>query len=133
MQNPFLFTVVANRKAEAQPSAIQTEIYSIHEKESITDEIELYRGKPWALFLTVLLKEHETEDPNKFKGALEASTRAGAGALTVVIAAIPKVGPILAALSAPILQEGAKMIAEELSGLLNLEDGDRIRPDSSVM
>ncbi|MEH7753145.1 hypothetical protein V7457_18630 [Bacillus toyonensis] len=115
------FKVVGPQKDPIEP--IQTGIYeNVDAGESITDYIELYRGKPWGVFINLFLKEHDAEDPNKYKAALESSCRVVAGALTVALVAVPKIGPLIATIAAPIFQEGAKSVAEDLNSLLNLED-----------
>lgn len=105
-----------------QRPTIMTPIYeNVDGGESIVDNIEIYRGKPYGLVLGVILMEHDDENPDRYKAAMEVSCRIAAGLLTAVIGTIPKFGLTLATLAAPILQELAKLLSEELNDLLNLE------------
>jgi hypothetical protein len=93
--------------------------------ESRPDLIEIYRGKPFGINISVLLMEHDFGDPNKYKETMHEATKAAAAGITAGIAAIPIAGPFLAMAAAPLLAEAVPVVAEELNRLLHTQD-DRL-------
>lgn len=93
--------------------------------ESRPDLIEIYRGKPYGINISVLLMKHDEGDPDRYKGAMETAVGAAAAGIAVGIGAIPVVGPGLAPIAALFLMAGVPVVAEELNNLVHLGD-DRI-------
>ena len=93
--------------------------------ESVPGLVEMYRGKPDGINISVLVMEHDENNPDRYKGAMEAAVSAAAAGITAGIAAIPGVGLVMAPIAAPFLIAGVPVVAEELNNVLDLGD-DRI-------
>jgi hypothetical protein len=94
--------------------------------ESRPDLLEIYRGKPYGVSINVLLMESDEEDPDKYKGVMEAAVGTAAAGITAAIAAVPVAGPALAALAAPLLAAVGPTVVTELNkafiSVFGLED-----------
>lgn len=86
------------------------------------DVAELYRGKPAGIALSALLMEHDDDDPNRYKEAMNTAVGVAAGGLGTLIGVIPVVGVPLALVAAPFLAAATPVIADELNNLLDLRD-----------
>lgn len=81
----------------AAPFSGRSQIYEgVDGGDSREDNIELYRGLPYGLALGVVLMEHDSGDPDKYRGVIEKGVVAAASAVTAGCAAVPYVGPLLA-------------------------------------
>jgi hypothetical protein len=106
--------------------AIRSQVYEdVDGGESRPDLLEIYRGKPSGLALSVLLMEHDEDDPDKYKAAMQSAVGAAAAGVTTLIALIPAVGPVIAAGVGPLLAAVTPTVGAELNRLLDLGD-DRI-------
>jgi len=76
--------------------------------------------------------EHDEGDPNKYKDAMTASVGAAATGVDAAIAAIPVVGPALAAVAAPALAAAVPVVATELNQLLDTGD-DKIGESTQAL
>jgi hypothetical protein len=93
--------------------------------DSREDDIELYRGLPYGLSLTVTLMEHDTGDPDKYRGAVNEGVDQAAKGVALGVGAIPYVGPYLAPVAKAFLEAAGPEIKDALNRLLGTGD-DRI-------
>jgi hypothetical protein len=118
--------VVMGVVSPAGSSANRSQIYEdVDGGESRPDLLEIYRGKPGGMTISVMLMEHDDDDPDRYKGAMQTAVAAGFTGATVLVTLIPAVGPVLAAVAAPLFGVVAPIVANELHGLFDLGD-DRI-------
>ena len=104
-------------------SSLRSQVYQdVDAGESRADHVELYRGKPRGLTISTLIVEHDEEDPDKYKTAMQASVGAAFAGVTTLIAIIPVVGPFIAAVAGPLLAAVTPKVGEELNSLLDLGD-----------
>lgn len=72
------------------PPPVRSQIYSdVDARDSRPDLIELYRGQPEGITISVLLMEHDEGDPDKYKAAVTAAVASASTAVTAAIAAAP--------------------------------------------
>lgn len=118
--------VVLGVNAPTGSWATRSQIYEdVDGGESRPDLIELYRGQPGGLTLSVLLMENDQGDPDKYKAAMQSAVGVAATGVTALIAIIPLVGPVFATVAGPLLASVVPTIGAELNRLLDLGD-DRI-------
>jgi hypothetical protein len=104
-------------------SAARSWIYDdVDGGESRPDLLEVYRGKPHGMALSVLLMEHDDGDPDKYKAAMQSAVGAAFTGITALIALIPVVGPIISTVAAPLLSVVAPAVGTELNRLLDTDD-----------
>lgn len=104
-------------------ATFRTRIYDdVDGGESRPDLIEIYRGKPKGIALSVLLMEHDDDDPDRYKAAMQAGVGAAATGVTALVTLIPFVGPVLATGAAPLLAAVVPKVADALNKLLDLKD-----------
>jgi LGFP repeat len=104
-------------------AAVQSQIYDdVDAGDSRPDLIELYRGMPEGIAISVLLMEHDEGDPEKYKAAVTAGVVAGAGALAAAMAAIPVVGPFLAPVAAGFFSSIAPDVISAVNDLIGAGD-----------
>lgn len=104
----------------------RTVIYDdVDSGESREDDIELYRGLPYGLSLTVTLMEHDTGDPDKYRGAVNEGVDQAAKGVALGVGAIPYVGPYLAPVAKALLEAVGPEIKDAFNRLLGTGD-DRI-------
>lgn len=104
-------------------SEAQSRIYEgVDAGESRTDLIEIYRGKPLGLTITVLLMEHDEGDPNKYKEIVQGAVAGAFAGVTALTALIPGVGPAIAAAVGPVLGAVTPKGAEFLNDLADFGD-----------
>ncbi|MBW4672495.1 MAG: hypothetical protein KME52_00135 [Desmonostoc geniculatum HA4340-LM1] len=102
---------------------LRSQIYEdVDAGESRPDLIEIYRGKPCGLTVSVLLMEHDLGDPNKYKEVVGAAVRTAAPGLVSLIKVIPVIGPILAPVAGPIYDAISPKITEILNETLGTGD-----------
>jgi hypothetical protein len=105
------------------PSSIRSRLYDgVDGGESRPDLLEVYRGKPRGLTLSVLLMEHDEEDPDKYKAAMQSAVGAAFTGVTALVAIIPVVGPVIATVAGPLLSAVTPTIATALNRALDLGD-----------
>lgn len=93
--------------------------------EARLDLIELYRGKPYGINLSVVLMENDFGDPNVYRDDIEKVVNGVHAAGTVALGLIPVVGPIIAAVAGPGLGTLMPAIAGAINNLFDFGD-DRI-------
>ncbi len=107
-------------------TTIRSTVYGdVDTNESRPDTIEIYRGKPNGLAISLLLMENDTGDPNKYKDEMQKALVAAAPAVGTLVALIPVVGPVIAAPATALYTALAPELASVLNNALNLGD-DRI-------
>jgi hypothetical protein len=105
------------------PPAIRSQIYEgVDAHEARPDLIELYRGMPEGIVISVLLMEHDEGDPDKYKDAVTAGVVAASSAVTAGIAAFPVVGLFLAPVAAVVLKEIGPDVVSAVNNLLGTGD-----------
>lgn len=110
----------------AGTGAIRSNIYEdVDSGDSRPDLIEIYRGKPRGLAVSVLMMEHDDGNPDTYKEAMQSAVAAGFTGATALIAIIPVVGPVIAGVVGPLLSAVAPKVGSELNRLLDTGD-DRI-------
>lgn len=103
--------------------AVQSQIYDdVDAGDSRPDLIELYRGMPEGIAISVLLMEHDEGDPEKYKAAVTAGVAAGSSALTAGIAAIPYVGPFIAPVAAAVFLKIGPDVISAVNDLIGAGD-----------
>jgi hypothetical protein len=104
-------------------ASFRSRIYDdVDSGESRPDLMEVYRGKPKGLALSVLLMEHDDDDPDKYKAAMQVGVGAAATGVTALIAMIPVAGPVLATGAGALLATVVPKVSQSLSDLLDLQD-----------
>jgi hypothetical protein len=119
---PYLIFGVVPVETE-KPSAPRTRIYEdVDGGDTRHDDIELFRGLPYGLSLTVVLMEHDFGDPDQYRSRVEEGVEAAGHGLARAAATIPYVGPLLAAGVEWALSE----FGDDIAGALNdgLDTGD---------
>jgi hypothetical protein len=102
---------------------VQSQIYDdVDAGDSRPDLIELYRGMPEGIAISVLLMEHDEGDPEMYKAAVTAGVAAGSGALALGIGAVPFLGPFLAPVAAGILAKIAPDVISAIDDLIGAGD-----------
>ena len=102
---------------------VQSQIYDdVDAGDSRPDLIELYRGMPEGIAISVLLMEHDEGDPEMYKSAVTAGVAAGSGALALGIGAVPFLGPFLAPVAAGILAKIAPDVISAIDDLIGAGD-----------
>lgn len=104
-------------------SSVRTVIYNgVDGGDSREDDIELYRGLPYGLSLSVALMEHDAGDPDKYRKTVEESVKQGSSAVAAAVGTIPYVGPYLAPIAKVFLEDIGPDIVEEINSLLGTDD-----------
>ena len=104
---------------------VQSQIYDdVDAGDSRPDLVELYRGMPEGIAISVLLMEHDEGDPEKYKAAVTAGVATGGGALAALLAAIPVVGPFVAPVAAALHGKIAPDVISAIDDLIGAGDDD---------
>ena len=112
-------------------SSIRSQIYnSVDAGFSRPDVVEVYHGKPTGLALSILLMEHDSGNPDKYKDEMGVAIQAAIPAVQALLTLIPKIGKVISTVAGPILQAIAPTVTNALNSLLGTED-DRIG-DSTI-
>lgn len=114
-------------------SEIRSQVYDdVDGGESRTDLIELYRGPPHGLTLSVVLMEHDEGDPDKYRALVGKAVDKAMDKLTPMLAEIvgkvPHVGPILAIAATQVLPLCGPILADALNKALGTDDEVLGRP-----
>ncbi|WP_223595003.1 LGFP repeat-containing protein [Neobacillus bataviensis] len=116
-----IYAIISAIAPGSEPATAMTRLYKDVDKgESIPDNIELYRGKPYGLTLNFVLFERDQGDPNVYKATVEKSVKAAAGAITAGVGAIAS--PAAAAAVGPILVSLIPTVSKEINNLLGTAD-----------
>jgi hypothetical protein len=108
------------------------EVEDVDTGDGIGASIQLYRGKPEGLAVSILVMEHDSGDANKYKAEIEKAVRVAASGITTGLAAIPKAGPFIAMAAGPFLDKAVPGVARAINDLLNTGD-DRIGDGTLVL
>lgn len=104
-------------------SSVRTVIYKdVEGGKSCEDDIELYRGLPYGLSLSITLMEHDTGDPDKYRKTVEEGVKQASIAAAALVDKIPYVGPYLAPVTKVFLENIGPDMAEEVNSLLGTDD-----------
>jgi hypothetical protein len=80
-----------------QRATLRTRIYEdVDAGESVADEIELYRGDPTGVVISVNLAEHDEGDPEAYKEHVDEAVDKAADGVTAALGEIPAAGPAFA-------------------------------------
>ncbi len=106
-----------------QNPPVRSQIYEdVDAGDSRPDLVELYRGLPEGMAISVLLMEHDEGNPEEYKSVVEAGVGAGSAAVVTGLAAVPGLGPFLAPAAAAILEEVGSKIVSAINDLLGTGD-----------
>lgn len=99
---------------------VRSQVYDdVDGGESRPDLIELYRGQPQGMTLSVVLLEHDEGDPEKYRAlvgqAVDKAMEKLAPIIAKTVGGVPVVGPVLALAAS----EGLPLLVPTLSDLLN--------------
>ncbi|MBP1823009.1 hypothetical protein [Mycobacterium sp. OAE908] len=130
---PYVTIGVAAPNSSGEVATFQSQVYGgVDDHEGRRDTIELYRGSPTNVLLDVTVREHDLDDPNKYRAAVQSSLEAAANAAGAVLKAIPLVGTVLSAIGTPILGALADAASDPIYEALDLGD-DLIGRDQIVI
>jgi hypothetical protein len=90
--------------------------------DSRVDDIEIYRGLPYGLLLSVVLMEHDLGDPDAYRNIVQTAVDQASGGLVVGVGVIPYVGPFLVPIAKALLEEAVPAIVEWINVSLGTED-----------
>jgi hypothetical protein len=106
-----------------QTWTVRSKVYEdVDGGESRPDLIEIYRGKPRGLTISVLLMENDDDNPDRYKSAMQGAVGAAFSGATALVALIPVAGPFIASAVGPLFAAVAPKVGEELNRLLDLGD-----------
>jgi len=113
-------------------SRVYDEDGGVDSGESRPDLIELYRGLPQGMTLSVLLMEHDEADPDKYRAIVGQAVDKAMDKLAPVIAEavgpVPVFGPVLAIAATEVLPLMVPTISDVLNDLLGTDDEVLGRP-----
>jgi hypothetical protein len=116
-----IFGILGTNQQHA--ASIRTTVYDdVDSGDSRPDNIELYRGEPEGLSISVLLMEHDDDNPDKYKDAVKAGVDQAAKGIVMGIGQIPYVGGFLAPVAEAILKAAAPDITDAVNSGLDLKD-----------
>lgn len=114
-----IFSITTPTSADALRSQVWQ---NINEHTAMPDNLELYRGRPYGIGVSVTLMEQDMGDPDKYLEKIETSLMAAHAAGTAAMAAIPVVGIVLAGTLGPLLAETVPAVAQVFNDLLDTGD-----------
>jgi hypothetical protein len=115
--------VVMGLNSPTEAWAIRSQVYEdVDSGESRPDLIEIYRGKPNGLAISIILMENDYDDPDKYKAAMQSAVGAAFTGVTALVAIIPVVGAVIASVVGPLLSAVAPTVGAELNRLLDTGD-----------
>jgi hypothetical protein len=116
-----------------QKSAARTVVHTdIDSGQSVLDRIELYRGSPLGLSVSVSLLEHDHGDLDHFKEQVDQAVDKAADRLVEGLAHVPVVGPALSFIAEVAFIVGGPELKREVTHLLGTED-DHIATDTLTL
>lgn len=103
--------------------ATQSQIFDgVDSGEARPDFLEVYRGDPFGLNLSVALTEHDEGDPHKYKDEMENLVQDVGQRVAEGLADLPPFGPVLSVFTSLALALAGPTIGEKLSELLGTDD-----------
>lgn len=104
-------------------SSHRTKTYGgVDSQTSRPDLLELYRGKPNGLVLSVLLVEQDEGDPAKYQKEITAALQQAHNVGTLALGFIPIVGAGIAAVVGPLIQKFIPGIGKAVNGIFGFGD-----------
>ncbi len=108
-----------------ETGAYQTPTYSnVDSGDRIPSLMDIYRGKPNGIAVTVRVMEHDKGDRNKYTQDIAKAMTAAHSAGTLALGFIPVVGAGIAAVVGPLIQKFIPDIAKSVNGLLGFGDDE---------
>jgi hypothetical protein len=106
-----------------QKSVAMTVVHTaIDSGQSVLDRIELYRGPPLGISISVSLIDHDHGNPEHFKEQVDQAVDKAADKLVEGLAHVPVVGPALAVIAEIAFIVGGAELKREVTHLLGTED-----------
>lgn len=102
---------------------------SVDSNTSRPDLLELYKGKPNGLIITVKLMENDEGDPEKYKKQITDAIQKAHAIGTTALLAIPIVGAGIAAVLGPLIQNFVPAIGKAINDLFGFGDDEIGRQD----
>jgi hypothetical protein len=90
-----------------------------------TADVELYRGEPGGMDIATLVMEHDETDPRVYRRAVQYAVVAAAGTVSISVATLPPIGPLLALGAVEALAFASFELGNAVNDLLDSAD-DRI-------
>lgn len=104
-------------------ATVPTKIYEdVNAGQSRGDQIELYRGLPFGLALSVTLAEHDEGDPNKFREHVKGGVEKTGEKIDEAITKAPAVGSVLGPIVGIALAIAGPTLTDLVNGLLGTGD-----------
>lgn len=104
-------------------SALRSQVWrNINEHTAMPTTLELYRGRPYGIGVTVTMMEQDMGNPDEYLQKIESSLMAAHLAGTAAMAAIPGIGIVLAGTLGPLLAETVPAVAQVFNDLLDTGD-----------
>lgn len=117
------YAVFAIADPTGQGRSLRTQIYEeVDAGDWRGDSIELYRGLPYGMSLSVALWEHDFSDADKKRDLVKKGADAAAKSIASATAAIPKFGPAIAVLLHALWEGVGDSVVTFLNKVLNFED-----------
>jgi hypothetical protein len=101
-----------------QRKALQRVYQGVDAGESRGDLVELYRGLPFGVAISVTVGEHDQGDPDKYRAIVERAVDKASEKVVEAIAEIPAVGAYLAVVATLVLLVAEPAIADAANELL---------------
>jgi len=117
------YVTVGALSATGEHSSTQTQVFEdVDSGEAHEDALEVYRGTPFGLNLSVILSEHDEGDPHKYKDEMANVVNEAGGRVAEAIGSVPGIGPMLMVFAKFGLALASPTIGEKLSELLGTDD-----------
>ena len=97
------YAVISVSVGGSETASMRTQIHSVNGGDSRPEVLELHRGHAVGVSIFYTLLEHDHGNPEDYVGAMRGLAGAASAGVTALVKLIPKVGPVLAAASAPVL------------------------------
>lgn len=115
--------VILSYASPKRADTVRSKVYEdVDAKETRTDFIELYRGKPYGITLGIVVMEHDFSNPDAYRDEIKKTVMAVHSAGTVALGLIPIVGPIIASIAGPSLGALMPALADELHKVFDFGD-----------
>jgi hypothetical protein len=102
---------------------LQTRIYEgVDAGESCSDDLELYRGLPFGIALSITLAEHDEGDPNKYKEEVSNVVDKVCDRVAEALTAVPVVGTALGVIGGIALALASPSISNAVNAILGTDD-----------
>ena len=115
--------VILSYASPERAGTIRSQVYGdVDAKETVTDFLELYRGRPYGISLGTVVMENDESNPDAYRDEIRKSVMAVHAVGTAALALIPFVGPGLAAIAGPSLGALMPKLADELRKVFDFGD-----------